>query len=371
MTRCTASPEAAWRTMFSSRPISSESLSNLGRLSNIDSPVAVIVVNYNSGPYLERCLAALAMQSEVNFCAIIVDNASQDGSASCCQELDERFALLQLEKNIGFAAANNLAAGCVSTDWVATLNPDAIPAGDWLKRLLEATERHPGVAMFGSTQVNESNHSILEGAGDVYSCTGLMWRGQYGHPVSELPEEGFVFSPCAAAALYRADVFRQVGGFDENFFCYCEDVDLGFRMRLLGHECVQVKDSVVFHVGSQSAGKKSAFSTYYGFRNRLWTFVKNVPDVLICFLLLPHVLVTVLLLFREVMSGQARAAWAGLADGITALGPVMKSRRETQNSKKASTLAIAKAMTWSPLKMLHRSSDVRASTCEASRPETR
>jgi N-acetylglucosaminyl-diphospho-decaprenol L-rhamnosyltransferase len=302
----------------------------------------------------------LAIQKDVNFCAVIVDNASQDGSMSSCNDLDDRFVVLRLERNVGFAAANNLAAQRVSAQWVATLNPDAIPAVDWLKRLLGAAKRHPHVVMFGSTQINESDHSILEGTGDAYSCLGMMWRGQYRYPVSRLSEEGFVFSPCAAAALYRMDVFKSVGGFDENFFCYCEDVDLAFRMRLLGHECVQVKDSVVFHVGSLTAGRRSDFAIYHGFRNRLWTFLKNVPAPLFCLLLLPHAAATFLLLMLEIRRGHARAASMGLLDGFRRLADIAASRRRIQSSRTASTLDIAKAMTWSPIKMLRRSHDGRA-----------
>ena len=339
-------------------PISSKSLPEFERLSHLETSIAVIVVNYNSGPYLRRCLESMSMQ-EVDFCAIIVDNASEDQSMDCCVDLDDRFLVLRLDRNIGFAAANNLVALCVSTRWIATLNPDAIPATDWLKCLFDATKRHPGVAMFGSTQINESDHSILDGAGDFYSCFGMMSRGHYRYPTSELPVEGFVFSPCAAAALYRTDVFKSVGGFDERFFCYCEDVDLAFRMRLLGHQCVQVKNSIVFHVGSLSAGRNSAFSTYHGFRNRLWTFVKNVPTPLLFASALPHAVATLVLLFREALGGEFRAALKGLADGIAGLDGVLHSRHRIQSSRRASTLAIAKAMTWSPWKILRHTHDIR------------
>jgi N-acetylglucosaminyl-diphospho-decaprenol L-rhamnosyltransferase len=329
-------------------------------LSNSQVWITIAIVNYNSGDWLRRCVQALSNQINQNFRVVIVDNASTDGSLELIPELDERFSLLRLENNIGFAAANNLVCLNATTMWVATLNPDALPSSDWLSEILSATERHRDVAMFGSTQISEGDRGVLDGVGDAYSFLGLPWRGNYNHSLAEIPEEGYVFSPCAAAAVYRSDAFKQAGGFDEPFFCYCEDVDIGFRLRLLGYECVQVVDAKVYHGGSASSGARSDFTIYHSYRNRLWTFVKNVPFPLMVVLLIPHLTAVGFLLVREIVVGKKfKPAWAGLRDGIRNLKSVWALRSRVQDMRKSSVFSIARAMNWSPLKMMRRDHDVR------------
>ena len=195
--------------------------------------VRVIIVNHNAGPLLQNCIDALAAQSLAGFEAIIVDNDSSDGSAKALRLPDDRFRLHLAHANLGFAAANNLAAADCKSPWVATLNPDAIAGKSWLEELRSATLRHPGVRMFGSTQLDARKPDRVDGFGDVYSVFGTAWRGASGSPVGALPpDDREVFAPCAAAALYARDAYLAAGGFDESFFCYLEDVDLGFRLAL-------------------------------------------------------------------------------------------------------------------------------------------
>ncbi|MBM3573789.1 MAG: glycosyltransferase family 2 protein, partial [Alphaproteobacteria bacterium] len=246
--------------------------------------VSVLVVNFNAGAYLTRCLRALAAQSFQNFEIILIDNGSTDGSldqaVAAVPELAARLVVERAGANLGFAAANNRAAGRARAPWLATLNPDAFARPNWLAEMLAAVQRHPDFAMFGSTQLMADCPDIIDGAGDAYHALGIAWRGGFEHPASSLSEEGEVFGPCAAAALYRRDAFVAAGGFDERFYCYHEDVDLAFRLRLTGQRCVQVAAAVVEHVGSGITGRTSDFSVYHGTRNRIWTFVKNMPAAL-------------------------------------------------------------------------------------------
>jgi N-acetylglucosaminyl-diphospho-decaprenol L-rhamnosyltransferase len=322
--------------------------------------VTVIIVNYNCGAYLQRCLEALLRQTFTDFSAVVVDNASTDGSMSLCYEPDQRFFFLRLSANVGFAEANNIVGLRASSPWIATLNPDAIPADNWLEQLMLASSRHSDAAMFGSTQIQESDRSRLDGCGDVYSFTGMVWRGNHGRPLAAIPDEGEVFSPCAAAALYRTEVFQATGGFDKRFFCYCEDVDLGFRMRLLGHKCIQVKSAVVYHVGSETVGRRSDFNVYHGFRNRLWMYIKDMPFPLFQLLLLPHLITTLAHLIFETIYGRGKPARRGLKDALRGLGDVWALRRAIQRRNIASACSVAKAMCWAPMKILRRSHDVKS-----------
>jgi GT2 family glycosyltransferase len=186
--------------------------------------VSIVIVAYNSGDLLQKCLGGLAAQTLSDFEAIIVDNASTDGSISRLRLPDARFRLLMAGENLGFAGGSNRGIKASRAPWVATLNPDAIPALNWLAALRRATERHLSVDMFGSTQIDALNPDRLDGCGDVYSFLGMPWRGCYGHAIDHIPPEGETFAPCGAAALYRREVIEKAGGFDEAFFCYLEDV---------------------------------------------------------------------------------------------------------------------------------------------------
>lgn len=321
--------------------------------------VTVIIVNYNGASYISRCLTSLVQQTYSAFKAIIVDNASTDESKNVLQDLDSRFEVIFLDRNVGFAAANNLALKLAQTQWVATLNPDAFPRPDWLEKLMRGTEMYPQVTFFGSVQIQDRVPDRLDGIGDVYSGMGLFWRGAFDYPLGAVTSDGEIFSPCAAAALYRSDTVKQAGGFDESFFCYCEDVDLGFRLRLMGHKCVLVKDAVVGHLGSESVGRYGEFAIYHGFRNRIWTFVKNYPGPLF-FVMAPLTLITFLALaFDKIRIGRSAPALAGLKDALVDLRRVWEQRRKIQASRTQKSHQIYRSMCWSPLKLLRRGADVR------------
>jgi N-acetylglucosaminyl-diphospho-decaprenol L-rhamnosyltransferase len=280
---------------------------------------------------------------------IVVDNASIDDSVQrAAGALDDpRLRLIALSDNIGFAAANNRAIAMTAAPWVALLNPDAFPQGDWLAQLMAATRRHPDAVMFGSTQLNAQNPALLEGAGDQYLFSGLPWRGGYGAPAETLPAEGGVFTPCAAAALYRRDAFDAVGGFDESYFCYVEDVDLGFRLRLAGGHCIQVRDAVVHHVGGGSGGSND-FALFHGMRNLVWTFVKDMPGALFWLLLPVHAATLAALCLHALVRRRSPAVWHGVGAALAGLPAVWAARRRVQRARIASTRSIAQAVCWSP-----------------------
>jgi len=329
-----------------------------------DPVLSVLIVNYDSGDDLRRCLAALAAQTRGDFEIILVDNGSADGSlaralADCSLAAGEdaplpALRLLQAGRNLGFAAANNRAAALARAPLLALLNPDAFPEPGWLATLAEAAARHPDVAMFGSTQLLEADPDRLDGAGDVYHASGLVWRGAGAVRPQALPTEAEAFAPCAAAALYRRDVFLAAGGFDERFFCYCEDVDLGFRLRLAGHRALQLGDAIVRHKGSAASGRYSAFACYHGARNRLWTFVKNMPGPLLLPLLPAHLLITAVMLVAALRRGTLRPTLAGISDGLAGLGPVLAARRRVQAGRRVSLRRLAGAFCWSPFALVSR-----------------
>lgn len=321
--------------------------------------VSVIIVNYNAGEKLLRCLACLDAQSFRDFETIIVDNASGDGSASRAKAQHPDARLIQSGSNIGFAAANNLAARDARGEWLAFLNPDAYAQADWLEELVAASARYPFADAFGSTQIDALRTDRIDGAGDVYHILGVAYRGGYGSPVSKLPEDGECFAPCAAAAMYRRKVFEALGGFDERFFCYGEDVDLGFRLRLAGGRAVQVRAAVVRHEGSGVTGRYSDFTVYHGNRNRIWLAYKNTPALFYWPLFPIRIAFDAYLFVRSFTLGAQGAYIRAVRDGYGGLVRFRADRARLQSSRRMTNAEFARAATWSPLSMLLRRTNLR------------
>ncbi|MBL4719603.1 MAG: glycosyltransferase family 2 protein [Alphaproteobacteria bacterium] len=311
--------------------------------------MTVIVLNYNAGAYLRDCVQALAAQSFVNFHAIIADNGSTDSSFDDARSAldDPRFSFVEFGTNHGFARGNNLAVKMVETPLVALLNPDAIPEPGWLDALDRAQLANPGADSFGSLQLDLKDPSRLDGAGDNYLALGVPWRGGHGRDAALAPPLGAVFSACAAAALYRADAFRALGGFDEDYFCYVEDVDLGFRLRLRGGACLQIPDAVVAHAGGVSSGsQRSDFAVYHGTRNMIWTFVKNMPGPLFWILAPGHVFVLGVLLLKASLRGEGGRVYRAIRDACCGLSGAWAKRQQVQATRTATLSSIAAILAW-------------------------
>ena len=279
-----------------------------------------------------------------------MDNGSTDGSLSTLPELDDRFTILKMGANLGFAAANNHAAAAATGDWIALLNPDAFARPDWLKSGLAATKRIPNTAMVGSTQYMVDEPELFDGLGDEYHAFGIAWRAGFGKPITRVFDRE-AFGPCGAGAFYDRDVFSRLGGFDESFFCYHEDVDLAFRMRLAGHRCVQSADAIIDHVSSAISGRASDFAIYHGTRNRIWTFFNNMPWPLLLCLAVPHILANLAFLFMSVLrKGRFKPTFRGMRHGFF----TRPKTRPAKIPRQASFRDILSAMGWNPLKVVKR-----------------
>lgn len=307
--------------------------------------MAVAIVNANSGPLLARALAALAAQTVPPAVTVVVDNASTDGSADGIEARFDGVNVIRLGENVGFAAANNIAAReAAGHEWLALLNPDAFPEPTWLAELLQAAAKRPDHAFFASRIVKEAAPDTLDAAGDLLHVSGVAWQRGRGEPSTREQLAGEVFSASAAAALYRLDAFAAVGGFDESFFCYYEDTDLGFRLRLAGHRCWYVPTAVVRHVGSAIAGRESDFMLYHTHRNLVWSYAKNMPAPLFWLYLPEHLLINALSLAAFARRRRLRVALRAKADALRGLPAVLRARREIQGSRVESARALRSVM---------------------------
>jgi GT2 family glycosyltransferase len=307
----------------------------------------VIVVNFNGKKVLGHCLESLKNQTFHNFKTIVVDNSSHDGSIDEIKENFPKVEVIKLKENIGFSAANNYAIKqSKDFEWVALLNPDAIADPNWLLNLHDAAYKNPEYSFFGSHLRKQDSLNHLDGTGDIYHLSGLAWRRDHGIPESEISRSvGEIFSPCAAAAMYRRNIFLEVGGFDERFFCYFEDVDLAFRLNLAGHRCLYVPNAKVKHLGSAITGRRSDFAVYHGHRNMVWAYFKNMPSLFLWYGLPQHILANVSALIFFSLNGQAGPILKAKRDALLGLRETLNQRKLIQKNKKASSEKLKKLIT--------------------------
>ncbi|MEQ8396373.1 glycosyltransferase [Thalassobaculum sp.] len=317
--------------------------------------VSVLIVAWQSGDHLARCLEALERQSRCDFEAIIVDNASSDGAVD---RLVPRpwLRIDRADRNLGFAVANNRAAAQARGRYLVTLNPDAFAEPGWLAALVAAAERHPQAGSVGSVQLLDADPTAFDGVGDPLNAVGAAWRGgrlRPAHPISE----SAVFGVCAAAALYRREAFEAAGGFCERFFCFYEDVDLGMRLRLAGWTAVVTPGAVVRHVGSASA--PSAFVLRYATRNRVWAFLRGMPGPVLAAGAVPAALILAAGALADTLTGRGTARWSALREALAGLPQTLAERQMIQDKRRVTTCEFARALTWSPFAYFRRGIDLR------------
>ncbi len=224
---------------------------------------------------LDACLEALARQTLRDFEVIVVDNSGRRAVAARAG-----VQVIYNDANVGFGAAVNQGIRASAAMYVATLNDDAAPRPEWLAALVAAIEERHEIGMCAS-QIRLMGDGRVDSAGMLVCGDGSS--KQFGHlDVSGL-ETGqparrrHALLPSGCAALYKREMLDEIGLFDETFFLYCEDTDLGLRARWAAWECVYAPDAVVEHRYSYSAGRASPLKAYYVERNRLYLLAKNFP----------------------------------------------------------------------------------------------
>lgn len=241
--------------------------------------VSIIIPNWNGLEHLAPCLDSLNRQTFRQFETILVDNGSSDGSAAAVRENFPWVRLLELPANLGFAAANNRGLELAGGEFIVTLNNDTRAEPGWLEELVRVAEGHPAAGMVGSRTCAWDEPDRVDTLGGKI-CRDGMSRGAFrGHRFSTLglPAVMEVLYPSPAAALYRRAMLEETGFFDEDFFAYAEDTDLGLRGRWLGWEALVATRAVVHHRYSATGGGFSPFKLYLVERNHYWVALKNFP----------------------------------------------------------------------------------------------
>lgn len=308
--------------------------------------LAVIVVNWNAGKMLLRCLDAIMGQTMAPTRILVFDNASTDGSLN---EARARYPVIETvvsAENVGFARANNACVNlCADCEWILLLNPDAFLAPDCLAVLSDAAEKSPQVDVFAPLVLQDHAPDLIDSAGDCYRLSGIAlhrWRG-LPRKVAQVDIE--VFAATAAAGMYRRSAYLACGGFDESYFAYYEDVDLGFRLRLRGYHAKLVSAAVVRHVGGgTTGGSGNAHARYHGQRNLIVTYAKDMPATLFWIGLPLHIFVVLRGLVRGVMDGHGILTIKATIHALTAMPSTWIVRRAIQANRTVSVANLRRIM---------------------------
>ena len=245
--------------------------------------ISVIIVNWNGKEFLPACLDSLLAQSCTDFETIVVDNGSRDGSLELLQDAYPWVHVVPLPENTGFACGNNTGFAVASGKYIVTLNNDTRAEPAWLAELVAPAEADPRVGMVASRICSWDDPDLIDSLG-VAICRDGMSRGsrrlaRFSTLAIARVEE--ILLPSACAALYRRKMIDETGFFDDDFFAYCEDTDLGLRGRIAGWRAVLAREAVVHHRYSRSGGVFSPFKLYLVERNHFWVALKNFPAAML------------------------------------------------------------------------------------------
>ncbi len=245
--------------------------------------VSVVIVNWNGKHHLGECLGSLRTQTFRDFEIILVDNGSQDGSGEYVREYFPEVRLVALRKNCGFAGGNNAGIRVASGRYLALLNNDTRVDAEWLTNLLKEAETGPSdVGMWASKILSYDNPGIIDNVGLLMYPDGLgRGKGRLEADRGQYDQRSEAFFPSGCAGLYRREMLDEIGLFDEEFFAYADDVDLGLRARLAGWQCLYVPSAKVYHKYSASSSAHSPFKAFLVERNRIWVLLKYYPIELV------------------------------------------------------------------------------------------
>jgi len=314
--------------------------------------VSVIIVNWNGKEFLSECLDSLRNQTYNDFETIVVDNGSKDGSLELLRESYPWVRLVPLNSNTGFAGGNDAGLSAArGRTYIVTLNNDTRVDRSWLAELIAAAESSTKVGMVASRVCAWDDPDQLDSLG-VAICPDGMSRGSRRRArfsALSVAKTEDILLPSACAALYRREMIDDIGFFDDDFFAYCEDTDLGLRGRLAGWRAVLARDAIVQHCYSRSGGAFSPLKLYLVERNHFWVALKCFPAMML--LTLPFWTMVRYLMqvrfvlgargagaqFREAPSGDlTKAVLRGLWDAVCGLPSVLRKRRATMEKRRLS-----------------------------------
>ena len=242
--------------------------------------VTVIIPNYNGIEYISDCLTSLREQTMNDIHIIVVDNDSKDGSADVVANDFPEAELVRMSQNFGFCRAVNEGIKRTTTKYLILLNNDTRADRGFVEALYNCIDAHPDTFSVAAKMIQMSRPDRIDAAGDLYCALGWAYSLGKDKSISKYDKEAVVFSASGGAAIYRKEVFEQIGYFDELHFSYLEDVDVGYRSRIMGYRNRYTPKAIVYHAGSAVSGSRyNSFKVRIAARNSWYVIFKNMPTL--------------------------------------------------------------------------------------------
>lgn len=293
--------------------------------------VSFIVVNWNGRETITECLDSILSQTYKNNEIIFVDNHSSDSSLELVKEKYSIDKLLILDRNYGYAEANNIGFEHAKGEYVVLINNDAILENCWLEKALDVFQRDEDekVGSVATKIINYHQRHLIDTAGVEYFGFGAGW--DYKNLLADSPEVNQrkeVFGACATAALYRKKAIDKIGLFDPMYFIYFEDTELAFRLRLFGYGCIYEPEAVCYHYGGVKKDKSSKLYIDFGRRNIEFLFFKNMQGSLFSKYLLSHIIYESTLFLFFLFAGKGISFLKAKIQFLKNLGYLLQERKK-------------------------------------------
>jgi GT2 family glycosyltransferase len=294
--------------------------------------ISVVIPNYNGANYIKRCIESVKHQT-VSTEIIVVDNGSNDESLSIIKKHTD-VKIVTLSQNYGFSYAVNRGIEATNGDYIVLLNNDCFLEKDWVEQVYKTIISDKNIFSCCSKMINENNHRLLDDVGDYYNILGWAFQMGNGKSSNLFEQKAEVFSTCAGASIYRKSIFKEIGLFDEQFFAYLEDVDIGYRARIFGYKNVYCPKARCYHIGSAtSGGVYNSFKIKYSARNNIYLIYKNMPYIQLM-INLPFLLLGIIIKYMSYYSkGFGRVYRNAIVEGIITMRKMKKSRCDYNNLK--------------------------------------
>ncbi len=289
--------------------------------------VSIIIPNYNGKRYLRECIQSIYDSTVVDIEVIVVDNLSQDDDLLWIKKEYPKIILKKLNKNYGFSYAVNRGIKIAKYPYVLLLNNDTKILEGFVEALLNTIRSDKRIFAVSSKMLRYDDATLIDDAGDEYTIFG--WGYKIGDGENSVNHNNYkeVFSACGGAALYRKSVFSKIGYFDQAFFAYLEDLDIGYRARNYGYKNVYCPEAEVLHIGSATSGSRhNAFKIKLAARNNIYVPYKNMPlpQLLIN---LPALIIGILIKYIYFYKkGFGNEYIQGLDEGLSTLGQVRRMK---------------------------------------------
>ncbi|MDD3887319.1 MAG: glycosyltransferase family 2 protein [Patescibacteria group bacterium] len=313
--------------------------------------VYIIILNWNGLKDTEKCLESLKNINYNNYKIVLVDNGSKNNEDKILkQKFGNYIHIISNKKNLGFAEGNNIGIRYAlrqNADYILCLNNDTVVRQNFLNRMVDSAVDNKA-DMVATRMLNYFDKNKIDNLGIQMTWSGLAFN---------ILEENckYLFCPCGGATLYSAKLLRSVSlnnnYFDPDFFMYNEDVDLGFRARLLGYNCVLADNAIVYHKGGASSGHLSNFHVFYNQRNILYVILKNFPISLLIWYSFWIILLQIGLFLIALKRRKAMVFLKADINLVKNFSRLLIKRKEIQSNRKVTIKKIKGLVTPKPFLM--------------------